>query len=396
MSGGVKARRAVAALAAALGLAAALPAAGQATLTTGVKIMPLGDSITYGYEAPDRSDCTLNRGGYRTGLYNRLVAAGITPNFVGTLSQGPSTLADRDNEGHCGWTIEQIQAQINSYMTADDPDVVLLHLGTNDMWRSATEAVGAPAAMSTLIDTIVADRPGVKIYLASITPSTDATNQARIVTYDQALQGIVNAKAAAGDDIHYVDMYDAINQTQLSDSLHPTDAGYDAMAQAWYDALTTTTNPNILLGGGFEDQRNTTMSAPWVTQTSLAGGPGTFGNDRLTAGKSRTGTANGWIATTGSEWDALTQPITVRAGTNYRMTVWLRNSGNFTGGWLGVKRTNGTVVREIGYGAQTAGYGQYTVDFSSGTDTTLVAHIGYWGPGAASWEQIDDVSIRQL
>lgn len=54
--------------------------------------------------------------------------------------------------------------------------------------------------------------------------------------------------------------------------------------------------------------------------------------------------------------------------------------------------TGGTVISEIRYGAA-AGYTQFVVTLNSGSNTSVVVHAGYWGPGSSSWEQIDDWSL---
>ncbi|MET1073917.1 MAG: hypothetical protein ABWY11_14825, partial [Umezawaea sp.] len=78
-------------------------AAGMAVTTTapaqaaesngGVRVMPLGDSITDGYNVP---------GGYRINLWQRMAAAGQTVDFVGSGVNGPAALGDHDHEGHSG------------------------------------------------------------------------------------------------------------------------------------------------------------------------------------------------------------------------------------------------------------------------------------------------------
>src|SRR5690242_12081668 len=56
----------------------------------GVRVMPLGDSITEGTQVP---------GGYRIGLWQRLSNAGYRVDFVGSQYNGPSSLGDHDHEG---------------------------------------------------------------------------------------------------------------------------------------------------------------------------------------------------------------------------------------------------------------------------------------------------------
>src|SRR5262245_45413474 len=87
---------------------AGLAAVAIITLTTdtvaaesngGVRLMPLGDSITDGFNVS---------GGYRINLWQRLVASGRTVDLVGSAFNGPAELGDHDHEGHSGWLISQI------------------------------------------------------------------------------------------------------------------------------------------------------------------------------------------------------------------------------------------------------------------------------------------------
>ena len=68
--------------------------------STSIKIMPLGDSITYGVGSS-------TGGGYRLPLWNELRARGFPIEFVGSVHTGPASF-DRQNEGHPGWKINQI------------------------------------------------------------------------------------------------------------------------------------------------------------------------------------------------------------------------------------------------------------------------------------------------
>src|SRR5690349_17858040 len=116
-------------LAAALALTATLtgPGAAAAESNGGVRVMPLGDSITEGTQVP---------GGYRIGLWQRLAAAGYRVDFVGTQSNGPAALGDHDHEGHPGWRIDQIDANISGWLATTGARTVLLHIGTNDVLQN--------------------------------------------------------------------------------------------------------------------------------------------------------------------------------------------------------------------------------------------------------------------
>ncbi|MBV1855938.1 GDSL-type esterase/lipase family protein [Catellatospora tritici] len=215
----------LAALLAALLSLAFLPAPAEAAVTSRpIRIMPLGDSITWGVGSPSTSS-------YRAALWQRLVnQAGYAVDFVGSQQSG--SLPDTDNEGHSGWRIDQIAASATGWLNTYQPDVVLLHIGTNDMNQNY-DVANAPARLGSLIDQILAARPTATVLIAKIVPALDATIQARINTFNAAVPGIV---AARGARAKLVDL-SVLGSADLADTLHPNDAGYARMAVRWYSGL---------------------------------------------------------------------------------------------------------------------------------------------------------------
>lgn len=201
--------------------------AAHAESNGGVRVMPLGDSITDGTQVP---------GGYRIGLWQRLVSAGYTVDFVGSQFNGPATLGDHDHEGHPGWRIDQIDANIVGWMQRYTPHSVLLHIGTNDVLQNY-DVANAPSRLSTLIDHITATAPSAEVFVAQIIPIGNAGQDAAARTFNAAIPGIVQAKTNAGKHVHLVDMHSALTTADLIDGIHPTATGYDKMAAVWYSAL---------------------------------------------------------------------------------------------------------------------------------------------------------------
>lgn len=215
-----------AALAAVAAMTAAVPVAtapASAESNGGVRVMPLGDSITDGFNVA---------GGYRIELWQRFASGGYRIDFVGSMFNGPSSLGDHDHEGHSGWTIAQIDANIVNWLRATNPRTVLLHIGTNDMYGDTS---GAPGRLATLVDRITNTAPNADVFVATIIPKSGADNVVR--GYNAAIPGIVQTRAAAGKRVHLVDMYRALTLSDLADGVHPNATGYRKMAVAWYDAL---------------------------------------------------------------------------------------------------------------------------------------------------------------
>ncbi len=193
-----------------------------------IKVMPLGDSITDGLYVP---------GGYRIELWNRIVSMGYLVDFVGSQINGPVSLGDINHEGHPGWRIDQIDAQINGWMDAYGPQIVLLHIGTNDV-NADYDLPNAPARLSALIDKICAKLPfGGKVYVAKLTPLGDSGAAARLQTYNDQIPGIVQSKAGEGKPVFLVDMFSAMTAADLVDGIHPSAAGYSSMGDVWYEAI---------------------------------------------------------------------------------------------------------------------------------------------------------------
>jgi lysophospholipase L1-like esterase len=196
-----------------------LPAAyAQAPL----KIMPLGDSITAG----DRN------GGYRRLLYELLSQDGISFEFVGSLKSGD--VPDAHHEGHSGWRIDQIEDGIaRGWLETYKPDLVLLHIGTNDVWQH--KSASASVRLSQLIDDILSRSPTTQIIVAQILPMTnDANSEAEVMKYSAAIPDILTSKTSP---VCMVNMHESFSAGDLVHGVHPNKSGYDKMARIWEPAI---------------------------------------------------------------------------------------------------------------------------------------------------------------
>jgi len=188
-----------------------------------LRIMPLGDSITYGYASTDGN-------GYRQYLLTSL--AGNYVNFVG--SQKAGTMADNNNEGHSGAIIDEI-ANYAYLSLPERPNVVLLMAGTNDM-NNNVDPGNAPARLSALIDEILAACPDAVVVVAQIIPAANPATFARLTTFNARISLLVNQKQTAGK--HVLKAWMPMTTDDLIDGLHPNGIGYNKMATGWIEALT--------------------------------------------------------------------------------------------------------------------------------------------------------------
>jgi lysophospholipase L1-like esterase len=211
-------------VAALLGAGAVVAGWTPAAASRPLVVLPLGASITYGYGSTDGN-------GYRGRLYERLThEAGLHVDFVGSVHSG--TMPDTDHEGHPGWRIDQIAARTDGWLDEYHPDVVIMHLGTNDMIQGYRPA-GAPQRLVALADHIVAHHPGTTVYVSTLVASSDPPTNARIDVFNARLPAL----ATGHPGVVYVDQHSAMPADELSDKVHPTDAGYRRIADAWYAAM---------------------------------------------------------------------------------------------------------------------------------------------------------------
>lgn len=203
-----------------------------------VTILPLGDSITEG-------DTTYNS--YRRNLWHMLQDAGYNVDFIGSETNNsggpaPDPDFDLDHEGHAGWRADQIVDRgLATWLAAYTPDIVLLHIGSNDLTRVNRNNVivqGTLNDTAEIIAVLRADNPNVTILLAQLIPSCKAILDANIVTYNQELPNFAAEQSTPNSPVILVDQFTGFDaQTNTHDCVHPNESGEQKMAQVWYDAL---------------------------------------------------------------------------------------------------------------------------------------------------------------
>ncbi|MEO3858233.1 cellulose binding domain-containing protein [Acrocarpospora sp. B8E8] len=262
------------ALAVSVGLVVTTPAVSAAAP---VRIMPLGDSITGG------------PGCWRALLWDRLQRTGFTNiDFVGTLPGGGCSVAhDGDNEGHGGFQATGIanQNQLPPWLAATRPDIVLMHLGTNDIWGNIP-ATTILSAYSKLVDQMRASNPSMKIVVAKIipmAPSGCTWCPPGVTALNDAIPGWAAGKSTAQSPITVVDQFtgfDPVADTN-GDGVHPDDSGFQKMSDRWYPALTPllggttpptdTTPPTVPTGLTVSVSCTLTVTLNWTAATDNVG-----------------------------------------------------------------------------------------------------------------------------
>ena len=200
--------------------------AARAVDESAVRIMPLGDSITFGTPNP-------SYGGYRNLLEKLLAQEGSKVEFVGSQESGVGVLRYPANEGHPGWTINRIKNGIDKqgWLERAQPDIVLLHIGTNNFRLHQAQSVDTD--LSALLDDILERLPRANVIVAQIIPFRNGLGRLQRV-YDAAIPGIVASK---GRRVSVVNLSNVLSPGDYADMFHPSSDGYDKMARVWARAI---------------------------------------------------------------------------------------------------------------------------------------------------------------
>ena len=253
-----------------------------------VTIMPLGDSITYGVSEISGVDLIT---GFRQPLFQSLKSAGYYVDFVGDRSTGLLVAPpfDIDHQGVPGITASEVASNVYNWLIAHPAEIVLLHIGTNDI-EDGTDPALVESYVKSILDEIdryeTVQNKEVTVVLARII--NHMTYNPDTTTFNNNVQAMAEARIAAGDKIVMVDQESALNYaTDMWNNLHPNTAGYNKMDDVWLNALTdllpvcsdfgpfifTTPSTGAMLGYPYTYNLGA-LGNPTPTYSLLVGAPG--------------------------------------------------------------------------------------------------------------------------
>ena len=252
---------------------------------TAWRIWPLGDSITMGAGIP------FTPGGYRDALDRQLTNARVGHKFIGTwkFNTSPELAAEGQglHDGHGGYRIEDVFRDLTgragaksdnggywltgtTHRPAMYPDVVVIHLGTNDIVKRNDPGVRYPTAtgevdfrdvnqrhefighvagrLTALVDRIIALRPQTHIVLSAVAPITKQGFGVASEDYARWVKAVVAQEQSRGHAVVLADVYDAFFRSVggrrevvpgLLDvtGIHPTPLGYQVMANIYGNSV---------------------------------------------------------------------------------------------------------------------------------------------------------------
>lgn len=293
-----------------------------------VRIMCIGDSITDGYT----NDYV---GSYRKFIYHDLLRSGYNVDMVGSKGggwtptytdeqTGESFEFDNDNTGYSGYSIKNYSGRTGIYETlqetdclaSEQPDIVTLQIGTNDVIDNY-EIASAGERLEIVVDYILENisensalfispipaldpnRSDVYSWFGNYRHSADwqiqyddaeaeANVKAAVENYNAQVKALAEKKNSEGKNVYYSDAALMITDvtTQLFDGVHPNNTGYKLMGQRWAEIIgdylnggsdVPTTEPLTTTTETAISTEQTTTSAETATETPPTMGEGNIG-----------------------------------------------------------------------------------------------------------------------
>jgi len=255
---------------------------GQSSGVSPIRILPLGDSITYGLSFGQPNGQIAFPYGYRGALQNllqqrmefvnRFEFLGTLPSLNASSSYDASVAADNtlrydgDHEGHSGYTAARtfgsspgnLLSVLNANYTSATftPDIVLLHAGINDLIAQNGTAEDLQTDYRALLTKIFDLKPDVDLYVSTLMMNhPNHANYAQLGLFNTWLSTTeVPYWQSQGRQITLVDLQAALEGPGYSstlpstnpnygsveapnDRVHPNATGYATIAAAWNAAL---------------------------------------------------------------------------------------------------------------------------------------------------------------
>ena len=202
-----------------------------------LRIMPLGDSIT---------EAETGHNSYRRTLWVRLNKAGCSVDLVGSktgVSRGsrdsgsvspPNRDFDQNHEGYWDYTVDQLIPRVAGLVDRSAPDVVLVHLGTNDVLRGQG-ADGVAQEIGNLIDAIREGKPDTYILLAKIIPA--GPDVAGTAVLNQTIDQVAASRNRSSSPVSVVNQASGYAVADNYDGIHPAPSGEAKLGNRWAEAI---------------------------------------------------------------------------------------------------------------------------------------------------------------
>lgn len=343
-----------------------------------LNFMPMGASIMFGSSATGTAKngdviTSYNGGGYHTQLYQNMVNDGrFNPNFLGSQTGLGSinasgtnlltTVGQTASEGHPGYRTSQVLYNLNhndgsssanggfwlAPGNGKNPDFIPLNVGGNDFVLNPTDT-NAIKRFDAILSEVASLRSEATTITTSLMYRVDAAGAAANTYFNPNLPEVVFNHVLAGHNIRFLDLYTLFtpgnSQAILSsDGVHPTQAGYNQMADAIYQS---TVYGAAYWKGGQDGSWNTVngSNTNWAMDRAGAIDRGKTLTDPTTTGVTRAdvyfNNNSGALATT-VDADTTVRSLNFASGSTGAVSIGGTGALSIAAGGIAVQQGTGT------------------------------------------------------
>jgi lysophospholipase L1-like esterase len=166
--------------------------------------------------------------------------------FVGTLvAQGCGFTYDGANDGHGGALATNIVSlnELPGWLAVSEPDIVMMFLGTNDIWSGTINTTTILAAYTTLVGQMRAQNPAMTVMVAQITPMAPSGCSycaADVIALNAAIPAWAAGISTSKSPVSVVNCFTGYSDSaDTVDGVHPNDAGNTLLANDWFAPLSS-------------------------------------------------------------------------------------------------------------------------------------------------------------
>jgi hypothetical protein len=187
-------------------------------------------------------------GCWRALLWRQLITDGYTNiDFVGTLAPPNCGFTyDGENDGHWGYLVTEVgsgnykrpqEGTIEQWLTKSNPDVAIIHFGTDDAWNNIAPS-RVTDAFTTILTKMRQNNPKIYVIISQIINLQPRGTHVACPDCQQRVQGLnaaiaqwAPAHSTADSKIVVVDQFTGfVPATDTDDGVHPNSNGNAKMA----------------------------------------------------------------------------------------------------------------------------------------------------------------------
>ncbi|KAJ5679988.1 hypothetical protein N7536_011127 [Penicillium majusculum] len=187
--------------------------------------MPLGGSVTYGYESSDGN-------GYRRALQQILVSDGYIVDMVRSRKSGSES--------------NKLPTKPKKSVPRLLPNLFTVNVGSNDCVQDFEIEI-AGKRMSDMLEYLWKASSGSTVVLSTLLLNLDGQIESRVLHINEQFWEIAKSNVAEGRKIIIVGMHgpDGPRIGDLADGTHPNDVGYAKMATIWRRGIHEAVNKDL-------------------------------------------------------------------------------------------------------------------------------------------------------